>query len=183
MLEATTGELVRVRAYCEGDIDAVHRAVFESVPELSPFETWCTTGFTRDQAAGYVNGWLQAWAAGTAFYFAVEDLESGDYVGSCGLSGILRVHRRACLGYWIRSTRTGRGFGTDAARVVTGLGFQQLGLARIEAEVAVHNAASLRVTEKLGYTREGVMRHRLVLPTGPTDTVMLARFVAEPTGR
>ena len=98
MLEATTGELVRVRAYCEGDIDAVHRAVFESVPELSPFETWCTTGFTRDQAAGYVNGWLQAWAAGTAFYFAVEDLESGDYVGSCGLSGILRVHRRACLG-------------------------------------------------------------------------------------
>ena len=49
---------------------------------------------------------------------------------------------------------------TEAAGLVVGPGFVDLGLGRIEAEVAVDNGASLRVCEKLGFRREGVLRHR-----------------------
>lgn len=55
---------------------------------------------------------------------------------------------------------------TEAAGLVVGPGFVDLGLGRIEAEVAVDNGASLRVCEKLGFRREGVLRHRPNTATG-----------------
>ena len=165
---------VSVRAYREDHIDALLAAVSESIPEVARYETWCHPGFTREEAAEYVNWWRKAWEARAAFYFAVIEEETGELVGSCGLAGICAEHRRAGLGYWIRSSRTGHGFATDAARAVMSFGFEELDLARIEIEVSVDNTASLRVAEKLGCQREGVLQQRLILPSGPTDTVMFA---------
>jgi len=177
--DAHTGSLVRLRAYADDHIGAVHAAALESVAEVAPYETWCTPGYTREQAAEYVGWWQKAREEGSGYYFAVETLESGEYVGSCGLSGIAQPHRRAGLGYWIRTPCTGRGYGTEAAGLVTQLGFAELDLNRVEMEIAVQNAASLRIAEKLGFTREGVLRQRLILPGGPTDMVVLSRLAGE----
>ncbi len=174
MRQSLPGELVTVRAYRQDHIDPLFAAVSESIPEVARYETWCHPGFTREEAAEYVNWWRKAWTARSAFYFAIEESETGTLVGSCGLGGICAEHRRAGLGYWIRTGCTGKGFATAAARAVAQLGFEDLGLARIEVEVSVDNTASLRVAEKLGCTREGTLRQRLILPAGPTDTVMFA---------
>ena len=174
MRAVAEGELVTVRAYAEADIDRLLVAVTASIAEVARYETWCHPGYTRDDAASYVNWWRRAWADGQAYYFAVEEQATGDFLGSCGLSGPLRDHRRAGLGYWIRSDRTGQGFATDAARTVMHFGFTELGLNRIELECAVDNVASRRVAEKLGCIQEGVLRSRLILPAGATDTVMYA---------
>ena len=168
------GKLVAVRAYTEADIDRLLAAVEVSIPEIARYETWCHPGFAHADAASYVNWWRRAWADAQAYYFAVEELATGDFLGSCGLSGLLRDHRRAGLGYWIRSDRTGRGFATDAARTVMQLGFADLGLNRIEVECAVANVASRRIAEKLGCVQEGILHCRLVLPGGVTDTAMYA---------
>lgn len=174
MRDRLSGELVTVRAYREQDIDALFAAVSESIPDVARYETWCHPGFARSEAAEYVQWWRKSWLARSAFYFAVEDSKSGTLVGSCGLGDVCAEHRRASLGYWIRSDSTGRGFATAAARAVVRLGFEDLDLARIEVEVSVDNIASLRVAEKLGAVREGILRQRLILPAGPTDTVMFA---------
>lgn len=174
MRDRATGECVTVRAYEDEHIDALYTAVCESIPEVARYETWCRPGFTRDQAADYVNWWRKAWTEDAAFYFAVEDLRTGDFVGSCGLSDVKKQHGRAALGYWVRSGCTGRGLATDAARVVTRLGLEDLGLGRVEMEIAVDNGASLRIAEKLGFEREGVLRQRLILLAGATDMVMCA---------
>ena len=92
MRDTHTGTLVRLRAYADGHLDAVHAAALESAAEVALFETWCTPRFTRDQAAEYVGWWQTAWTEDSAYYFAVEALESGEYVGSSGLSGIARPH-------------------------------------------------------------------------------------------
>ena len=172
MRERESGELVTVRAYGPQHIDRLFTAVSESIPELARYETWCHPGYTRDEAAEYVDWWREVWAKGKAFYFAVEERTTGEFLGSCGLSDLIREHKRAGLGFWIRSSRTGEGFATDAARLVAKLGLEELGLKRIEVEVSVDNAPSRRVAEKLGCRLEGVLRHRLILPAGPTDTAM-----------
>jgi RimJ/RimL family protein N-acetyltransferase len=174
MRGTTSGQLVTVRAYQEEHIDVLFAAVSESIPELARFETWCHPGYTREEAARYVNWWRKAWIEGNAFYFAVEEQGTGTFLGSCGLSALCIEHKRAALGFWIRSSRTGRGYATDAARAVMRLGFEDLALARIELEIAVDNAASRRVAEKLGCKLEGVLRQRLILPAGPTDTAIYA---------
>ena len=167
-----SGRLVTVRAYMAAHIDPLYAAVLESIPEVGRYETWCRPGYTRTDAAAYVNWWRDAWTAGTAYYFAIEQRDTGEFLGSCGLSDILADHRRAGLGYWMRTLYTGRGYATDAVRTVLRLGIEDLGLARVELEIAVDNAASRRVAEKVGCTCEAILRRRLILPSGPTDTAM-----------
>jgi RimJ/RimL family protein N-acetyltransferase len=172
MRTEASGRAVAVRAYESEHIDALFAAVTESIEELSRYETWCHPGYTLDEAAEYVDWWRESWPSGRAYYFAVEEIGTGEFVGSCGLSDLIREHKRAGLGFWIRSARTGNGFATDAARLVSRLAFEDLGLERVELEIAVDNGASRRVADKLGCEFEGVLRKRLVLPAGPTDTAM-----------
>lgn len=172
MRTEASGGAVTVRAYESAHTDALFAAVTESIEELSRYETWCHPGYTLEEAGEYVDWWRESWASGRAYYFAVEEIGTGEFVGSCGLSDLIREHKRAGLGFWIRSARTGNGFATDAARLVSRLAFEDLGLERVELEIAVDNAASRRVADKLGCKFEGVLRKRLVLPTGPTDTAM-----------
>ena len=172
MRETASGKRVAVRAYGPEHIDRLFAAVTESISELSRYETWCHPGYTREEAAAYVDQWRSAWSLGRAYYFAVEHHATGEFLGSCGLSGLLTDHRRAGLGFWIRTSRTRLGYATEAARIVGRMGFDDLRLERVELEAAVGNAASRRVAEKLGCILEGVLHRRLVLPSGPTDTAM-----------
>lgn len=52
----------------------------------------------------------------------------------------------------------GQGFGTELARRIVALGFEDYALNRIEADVEINNVASQRVMERAGLVREGVMR-------------------------
>ncbi len=66
------------------------------------------------------------------------------------------------IGYWTAPWARGQGVMTDAARLVCRFGFDVLGLERIEWWAGVGNDACWRVAEKLGFTREGTCRCRLL---------------------
>jgi RimJ/RimL family protein N-acetyltransferase len=82
------------------------------------------------------------------------------------------MNRFANLGYWVRSSAAGRGVAPAAVRQVAAYAFRETDLNRLEIVIAVGNSRSQRVAEKVGATREGVLRSRLVLPSGPSDAVM-----------
>jgi ribosomal-protein-serine acetyltransferase len=105
MRRKTIGKRVTIQAYCPEHIDKLYVAVTESIDELSKYETWCHSGYTREEAAKYVNWWRDAWASNNAYYFAIEDNNTGEFLGSCGLSDYLHEHKRAGLGFWIRISR------------------------------------------------------------------------------
>jgi len=162
---------LNVRAFRTEDVHPLHAAVSESIAEVAPYETWCHAAYTVDDAAEYVGWWRTAWERGIAYYYAVEDRSSGELLGACGLSGYSAEHRHAMLGYWIRTSWTGRGVATRAARRVCTAGFVDLDLIRIGISVPIGNRASRRVAEKLGAVKEGVLRSGLILPAGPTDVM------------
>ena len=167
-----TRNTVEIRAYRPGDADALYEAVCESISEVSRYETWCHPGYQREEAARYVNFWIEMREKKQAYYFAIEEPTSGTFLGSCGLSGWNPEHRHAMLGYWIRTSRTGRGIATEAARQVARYGLDNLQLIRMELPIAVSNRASRRVAEKIGAVQEGISRNRLILPEGPVDMVI-----------
>ena len=83
-----------------------------------------------------------------------------------------RVHNFANLGYWVRSSRVGQGVATAATRLAAQFGFEELKFTRIEIVAATGNVGSLRVAEKAGARREGVLRNRLMLGGKLHDAVM-----------
>jgi len=62
------------------------------------------------------------------------------------------------IGYWISRAYWGRGIMTAAVGAVTAYAFASLGLLRVFALPFSDNAASVRVLEKAGYVREGLLR-------------------------
>ncbi len=173
------GNGLRLRAFRADDVPFLHEAVTESIPEVAPFETWCHPGYSLDEAKDYVTWWIQAWERKRAFNYVIEDAASSEFLGSCGVHEISDEHRHAMLGYWVRTSRTRRGVATQAARLVAGAAFVDLGLLRVAVGVPVLNVPSHRVAAKLGAMREGVMRQELVLPAGPSDVVLYSLLPGE----
>ena len=106
MRDALRQDSVGIRAYRPGDEESLYAAVCESIPEVSKYETWCHPDYRREEAIGYVNYWIRMREKEQAFYYAIEDLKTGTFLGSCGISGLNREHRHAMLGYWVRTSRS-----------------------------------------------------------------------------
>jgi RimJ/RimL family protein N-acetyltransferase len=66
----------------------------------------------------------------------------------------------------------GRGFGTDALRMVTKFAFDDLNLNSLEAYIPEFNSRALKAFAKVGYQREGQLRQRLFLRGRYWDVVV-----------
>jgi ribosomal-protein-alanine N-acetyltransferase len=71
-------------------------------------------------------------------------------------------HQEAEIGYWLAEPYWGRGIITEAVQLLTHYAFENLGIIRIQAGVFSKNTASMRVLEKAGYVKEGIMRNALI---------------------
>ncbi len=80
----------------------------------------------------------------------------------CGVVGLVvqqDVYRRSAeMGFWLGEPYHGRGIATRAVALITAYAFKELKLVRVFAGVFDHNTASMRVLEKNGYLKEGILR-------------------------
>lgn len=83
-------------------------------------------------------------------------------VGSVSLSNVVTgVFLSAHLGYRLDGAHTGRGLMAEAVAAVIRFAFGELGLHRIEANVMPRNAASRKLLTGLGFEEEGLARRYL----------------------
>ncbi|MGZ4691380.1 MAG: GNAT family N-acetyltransferase [Acidimicrobiia bacterium] len=153
--------VVELRSPRRGDAADLHEAVRESLPELVRWMAWAHPGYSEIDTGEWVRRAGRAFADGLEFQFVVRDAGEGTVLGTVGLNAIDRLNRWANLGYWVRTSRVGRGYVTRSARLVAGFGFGELALGRIEILAAVDNRRSQAVAERLGALREGTLRRRL----------------------
>lgn len=92
----------------------------------------------------------------------------GSLVGGIDLR-IDRAERNAGMGYALARRLWGRGLVTEAAAAVIELGFDCYGLHKVWAHADVRNTASWRVMEKLGMSREGLLREHHMVRGEPGD--------------
>lgn len=78
------------------------------------------------------------------------------------------------LGYWLAEPYWGRGIMTAAVRATSEYAMLRFGLVRLEARVFEWNAASMRVLEKSGFVREGVLRRSVFKDGQLIDSVLYA---------
>jgi RimJ/RimL family protein N-acetyltransferase len=97
-------------------------------------------------------------------------------VGGIALEPMTDVHAgTARIGYWLGEPFWGRGIMTTAVGEVSARAFSPLGYRRIETPVFASNIASMRVLEKCGYLREGVMRNSVFKDGELIDSMLYAR--------
>jgi RimJ/RimL family protein N-acetyltransferase len=152
----------------------VAKAVHESIAEIMPWMSWCTPDYDADKARTFLSTLPNRWKQGLQYGFAITDQQTGRFLGGASLNHINYITRLANLSYWVRTSATGRGVATRAARLAGEFAVKQVGLLRAEIVVAVGNEPSLRVAERCGAQREGVLRNRLIVREKVFDAVMYA---------
>jgi len=172
-------ESVGIRRYRPDDVTRLFEAASESVPELSRWLPWCHASYSPDDSAAFVNSRDVEWEKGEHYSFMIFELHTGEFLGGAGLNFINRVHSTANVGYWVRSSRTGRGIATAATRLIARFGLEELKFQRLEILAAIDNVASQRVAEKAGATREAVLRKRLLLHGRAHDAVMYSFIIGD----
>lgn len=104
------------------------------------------------------------------FTLTVEQVSDNAVVGVAGLKLAPKKYQRAEVWYKLHRDCWGQGLATELVQGLCEFCFAEKQLFRIEAGVAVENAASIRVLEKCGFTREGRLRKNLPLKSGMSDS-------------
>lgn len=124
---------------------------------------------TLDDARGYLtNGPLAMYARHGYGLWRVERREDGAVVGICGLLKRDTLPD-ADIGFAFLPAYWSQGYAREAARATLDHGFSALGMPRIAAIVSRHNAASIRLLERLGLRYE----RALVDPPGKDGNTLL----------
>lgn len=99
----------------------------------------------------------------------------GKLIGEAVLNHVDRTNESASfrIAIWDPEER-GRGFGTEAAKLLVDFGFRSLRLNRIELEVYAFNPQARRVYEKVGFKHEGTKRQALIWQDEKVDAHIMS---------
>jgi RimJ/RimL family protein N-acetyltransferase len=152
------GERVRLRGTREDDLPALAAALMDPAIRV----TQSNTAAPHSEAAA--RSVIGEWAAnkGVDVGFSIETLaESPELVGHIGLFGADVKDRCGTLGIMLLRPHLGRGYGTDAVRLIVSYGFREVGLHRIQLGVFSFNARAIAAYRKAGFVEEGRRREAI----------------------
>jgi RimJ/RimL family protein N-acetyltransferase len=167
-----TDNSILLRQYQQSDIPMIVEAVRESGHELKPWVSWYHENYSEVDVISWIKTLPDAWRQSESYDFAIIDCQDGSYLGGCGINHIRWTYRFANLGYWVRTDRIRQGIASRIVPLLARFAFEHLGLIRVEIVVAEDNHASLRVAEKVGAFREGVLRNRMLVGDRIYNSVM-----------
>jgi ribosomal-protein-alanine N-acetyltransferase len=122
----------------------------QATADEKPGDLRWADGFPREDDRDAARMWLGAPEAVFTSWFVVER-DGGEVVGTIGFFGPPDPDGELMVGYGLVPSARGKGYATEALRVVAGYGLAQPGVTRIVADPDLDNVASHRVLEKAGF--------------------------------
>lgn len=120
-------------------------------------------GAARDQIASA----LMARAAGDRLAYAQIDAATGEFAGTTSFYEVYPAVRAIGIGHtWLGRRWWRTGHNTDSKLLMMSHAFDTLGAARLVWHTDIHNARSQAAIERLGATREGVIRNHRIRKDG-----------------
>jgi RimJ/RimL family protein N-acetyltransferase len=165
------GERVRLRGVREDEVATLARW------EMDAGRSVTLSDRVAPQSEAAAKEMIAKWSAneGDTIGLAIETLnDPAVLVGHVSVFSIRAKNRSATLGIALGREHIGRGYGTDAMRVIVGYGFRELGLHRIALSVAPFNQAGVRAYEKAGFTVEGRRRESVLHDGRWYDDVLMS---------
>ena len=127
----------------------------------------------RDEARDFLGGIRSGFETKTLYQWGLVLPDHDRVVGTCTLAGLDWHNRRCEIGFALAKAYWRRGLARKGVSLVLEHAFRDLELHRIEADVDPENAGSLRLLERLGFRREGLMRQRYLEQGEFQDSVFL----------
>ncbi|WP_216205575.1 GNAT family N-acetyltransferase [Amycolatopsis aidingensis] len=151
-----TGKKVRLVQLDQRHLDGLWQSLQD--PEVIRL-TGTHVVFTREYVAERLAGWP---GAAHRADWAITAVEDGGFLGDAALNELDEANESMSFRIALSGpAEFGKGYGTEATRLVLDFAFGMVGLHRVGLEVFAHNPRARRVYEKCGFVREGVLREAL----------------------
>lgn len=185
MRDATSQHLPReirtprllLRAVAVDDAADQADAVTASLADLKAWMPWAQEPQTIEQAAEGLVGGAVSFDVGKEFNWTIRDRASEAFVGRVSVFAVDWRIPKGEIGYWLSSSQTGLGYMREAVSAVVDTA-EGAGFRRLEIRCDARNIRSAHVAERLGFTRDALLRNDDVSAEDPSvlrDTVVLSR--------
>lgn len=152
-------------------------AVIESKDELSEYLPWVQYALTSKES---VENAKQVIANFENFEselrFSIVEKATNTFIGAIGLIIVDKEIPYFEIGYWLRKSCVGKGYMTEAVKLVEEYAFNELNAKRVEIKASDLNVKSYSVAIRCGYKLEGKLLNHRKLPNGNIgNTVVYAK--------
>jgi len=151
------GQCFKLREWRSGDAAALQKHadntnIFDFLFDRFP------SPYTTEAAETFINSKL---AQDPMCNFVIEI--EGELAGVIGVDFREDIYRKSpLLGYWISEMYWGRGIMPQAVKLVVAYAFSNFDIVRIQASVNGNNNRSMRVLEKAGFVKEGILKSNII---------------------
>ncbi len=170
------GTRIFLRVPRQGDGADVYKAIVESRAEFLPWLPFAR----EDPAVAKSEQWASLQHAkfirGEAFGLLVFDRFTHELVGSSGFAEANFATGECEIGYWIRTSRSGRGLMSEAVLTLCDFCLYQAQMHRVEIRTDPANIKSIAVALRTGFYLESRRTRDALTPDGiPRDTLVYVR--------
>ena len=153
-----------LQRFTRRDTSTLDDAIRTSIGELNQWLPWARMDYTSGDTTAFVRESVSAWKEDRAWDYSVRfKNDPARHVANISLWTVSKLGKIAEIGYWVRSDEVSRGICTEGVDRILEEAFTALGYHKAILRIAVGNDASDRVAQKLGFTREGVLREELLI--------------------
>ena len=153
---------------------------YRSDPVVARYQSW-DAPYPREAGEQMIAGLQHDHpdTAGQWFQFALTLRSTGELIGDLASGTDSGDDRQAEIGFTIRPEFQGRGYATEAARLLLAYLFGARGKHRVRADCDARNPASAAVLERIGMRREGWLRESTWFKGEWTDDLLYAMLDRE----
>jgi RimJ/RimL family protein N-acetyltransferase len=152
-------ERLLIRAPQAGDGTENCAAVLDSFEELRLWMPWAREAPTPDSQEAVMRRAHADFMARTDLMLLLLLKGTNTIIGSSGLHRIDWHVPKFEIGYWLRTSYTGKGYMTEAVNTIADFAFNSLDARRVEIRCAQQNTRSAAVARRCGFELEGILRH------------------------
>jgi RimJ/RimL family protein N-acetyltransferase len=164
--EELSGERVLLRPYRAGDGRALWEAVEESREQLQPWRPWENSSVSPDETEAYVRHEMAKWILREYLSMSLWEKQTGKYLGGVGLYRIRWEVPSFQIGYWLRASAEGKGYMTEAVRLLCDCAFGTLAAQRVEIRCDRRNVRSAGIPRRLGFMHDATLQNQSRTPQG-----------------
>lgn len=157
--ESFETERLFIRMALPGDGAEMNAAMAESVEALAPWMPFVHPMPSPEQSERYVREARVRYLERTELHMQLYDKQTGAFIGCSGAHTIDWELRNFEIGYWIRTSCSGKGYIAEAVNELTELLARDFDANRIEIRCSGKNRKSAAVAERAGFKLDGVLRN------------------------
>jgi ribosomal-protein-serine acetyltransferase len=171
MLELAVNEMIVLRQLQPEDAPVLFNQLNSSRKSLRRFLPWVDYNTNQEHSLRFIEMMLRKADDQDAIAFGIWYQQQ--------LCGVMDLHcwdhqlQKAEIGYWLGETYRGKGIAVNSCKALISFCFESLKLNKLEIRFVLQNEQSAQIPIRLGFSKEGILRHSAKLHGQYVDTVVM----------